>query len=159
MIRMSIEKDIAELYREVDGAGSVLPDNDYDPIDRGRLTEVRERWRSQSDVSVTTNTNSAPRPAPLGSWHRIIIPDDDVAIADINARGLMSDYVMAHLAYVVQHGLPIDDGVYHDTHGERGHVYYFSPQASAIGVDVLREYSATTCPEPENLAELRKQKF
>ena len=119
--------------------------------------------QTQPPFRVISNIEESERAgdgaSPTASWHRVIIPDDDIAVADINARGLMSEYVMAHLAYVVQHGLTHDDVVYHDTHGERGHVYYFSPQASTIGAEVLREYSATACAEPHNLTELRKKIF
>jgi hypothetical protein len=158
---MSTEKDVTHRRRSVEDAqAGTLPDNNYHPVGRTRPMEEREHFRARFNNTTTTEARdraAAPRQRLVETWHRVVIRDDEVA--DINARGLMSEYVMAHLAYVVRHGLPDDDDVYHDTHGERGHVYYFSPQASAIGADVLRLYSATACPEPENLTELRKQDF
>jgi hypothetical protein len=167
---MSVENHIAQLYREVAGTDTTaLPDNNYDLVGSARLAGTRERWQAPSGPSATkvverdhstTAADAAPRQASDESWldeswHRVIIQDNDVA--DIKARGLMSEYVMAYFAYVVQHGLPNDDGVYRDNSG--AHVYYFSPRASAIAADVLRAYSATACPAPQNLADLRKQSF
>jgi hypothetical protein len=162
---MSVENDIAQLYREVGGTETTaLPDNNYDLVVSARLAETRKRWHPPSGLSetnvverdhTTTAANAAPKQASDESWHRVIIQDNDVA--DLKARGLMSEYVMAYFAYVVQHGLPNDDGVYRD--GGGAHVYYFSPRASDIAADVLRAYSATPCPAPQNLADFRKQNF
>lgn len=156
---------MTELYRELEDAlAALLPDNDYDLTRPAQSNDERDRSRLQAPVVTTidndardSETRGTLTPAPDASWHRVTIQDNEVA--DLTARGLMAEFVMAHLAHVVQHGLPSDVGVYHDADGETGHVYYFSPQASLIGTDVLRGYSATTCPEPHNLTAFQKQKF
>jgi len=64
-------------------------------------------------------------------WYRVEIPESDVA-AD-SAAALMEKIG-----------------------AEGGHVYYFSPGASKLAPELLREFDATACAEEPDLSHFRK---
>ncbi len=82
-------------------------------------------------------------------WYRIEIPESESAIALINAfEGLY----IAELSS----GEPTDVSVHHRE--ADGHVYYFSPGASKLAPELLREWNATACatdPELNDFVEIR----
>ncbi len=79
-------------------------------------------------------------------WYRIEIPESESAIALMNAfEG----------AYIVELSSepPTDVSVHHRETAEGGHVYYFSPEASKIAPELLRQFSATACAEEPDLSD------
>lgn len=87
------------------------------------------------------------------SWHQVIIRNSDVA--DLSATALMNGFMASyHKA-----GCPDGVKVYHGRNDVGDHIYFFSPAASAAALNVLGEFSATACSEPQRLAALRKIKL
>ncbi len=84
------------------------------------------------------------------SWHRVIIADSE--LAGVSAGGLMQGFSRAFL----EAGLPNDAAVFHGRNEAMDHIYYFSPTASAIAENTLKEFSAVACPKPENLGDFKK---
>jgi len=87
--------------------------------------------------------SSAPMP-----WYRVEIPESDVA-AD-SATALMENFAIAYRG-ALSFGEPSDVSVhYHREEG--GHVYCFSPEASKLAPELLRQFNATACAEEPNLS-------
>lgn len=82
----------------------------------------------------------------FGSWHQVVIPNNDVT--EVSARGLMHGFS----AMYRQAGYPEDAEVFHPRDENLDHVYYFSPKASVIAKELLRQFNATACEMPKNLA-------
>jgi len=84
-------------------------------------------------------------------WYRIEIPESESAIALMNAfEGLY----IAELSS----GEPTDVSVHHHETEEGGHVYLFSPGASKLAPELLRQFNATACatdPELNDFVEIR----
>jgi len=82
-------------------------------------------------------------------WYRVEIPESDVA-AD-SAAALMEDFVKAYRDELSS-GEPTDVSVhYHREEG--GHVYCFSPGASKLAPELLRQFNATACAEEPDLSD------
>lgn len=79
---------------------------------------------------------------PAASWHRVTVRGSDVA--DIMAQALMHACVGELLASNC-----LDAEILHDRTDDKGHVYYFSPQASGRAPATLKMYDARPCPVPE----------
>jgi len=82
-------------------------------------------------------------------WYQVEIPESESAIALMNAfEG----------AYIVElsSAPPTDVSVYHRETTEGGHVYYFSPGASKLAAELLREWNATTCAEEPDLSDFEE---
>ncbi len=77
-------------------------------------------------------------------WYRIEIPESESAIA------LMNAFEEAYIAELSS-GEPEDVSVYHQAAG--GHVYYFSPGASKVAPELLRQFNATACAEEPDLSD------
>jgi hypothetical protein len=84
------------------------------------------------------------------SWHCVVIQNSDVA--HLSASSLMDQFAAAYRAAEVQK----DASVYHGQTTQGDHVYYFSPVASSVAKDVLREFGATPCSEELNLNGFKK---
>ena len=76
-------------------------------------------------------------------WYRVEIPESESAIA------LMNAFEGAYIAELSS-GEPTDVSVHHREEG--GHVYYFSPGASKLAPELLREWNATACAEEPDLS-------
>jgi len=76
-------------------------------------------------------------------WYRVEIPESESAIA------LMNAFEGAYIAELSSEP-PTDVFVYHREEG--GHVYYFSPGASKLAPELLREFNATACSEEPDLS-------
>ncbi len=85
-------------------------------------------------------------------WYRVEIPESDVA-AD-SATALMEKFGIAYRDELSSGPVPEDVSVYHREAG--GHVYYFSPGASKLAPELLREWNATACAEEPDLSHFRK---
>ena len=84
-------------------------------------------------------------------WYRIEIPESDVA-AD-SATALMENFAIAYRGGLSE---PADVSVHYRAEG--GHVYYFSPGASKVAPELLRQFDATACatdPDLINFEEIR----
>ena len=81
-------------------------------------------------------------------WHRVEIPESDVA-AD-SATALMENFAIAYRGGLSA-GEPEDVSVYHRAAG--GHVYYFSPGASKVAPELLRQFNATACATDPDLSD------
>jgi hypothetical protein len=82
-------------------------------------------------------------------WYRVEIPESESAIA------LMNAFEGAYIAELSS-GEPTDVSVHHREEG--GHVYYFSPGASKLAPELLREWNATACatdPDLSDFVEIR----
>ncbi len=51
---------------------------------------------------------------------------------------------------------PTDVSVHHRETAEGGHVYYFSPRASKLAPELLREWSATACATDPDLGDFEE---
>ncbi len=78
-------------------------------------------------------------------WYRVEIPESDVA-AD-SAAALMENFAIAYRG-----ALSSDDVSVHYHREEGGHVYLFSPGASKLAPELLREFDATACAEEPDLS-------
>ena len=76
-------------------------------------------------------------------WYRVEIPESESAIA------LMNAFEGAYIAELSS-GEPTDVSVHHRE--EDGHVNYFSPGASKLAPELLREWNATACAEDPDLS-------
>jgi hypothetical protein len=77
------------------------------------------------------------------SWYRVLIPASDVA--KLGAGGLMDNFEKAYRAAGVPQGVE----VYHNEI-DGAHVFFFSPQASAVAAHVLQQFGARRCTgEPD----------
>ena len=78
-------------------------------------------------------------------WYRVEIPESDVA--DDSAAALMENFAIAYRG-----ALPPTDVSVHYHREEGGHVYCFSPGASKLAPELLREWNATACAEEPDLS-------
>ncbi len=81
-------------------------------------------------------------------WYRVEIPESDVA-AD-SATALMENFAIAYRG-ALSFGEPEDISVHYRAEG--GHVYYFSPGASKVAPELLRQFNATACAEEPDLSD------
>ncbi len=78
-------------------------------------------------------------------WYRIEIPES--AVAGDSATALMENFAIADRG-----ALSSDDVSVHYYPEEGGHVYYFSPGASKLTPELLREFNATACAADPDLS-------
>ncbi len=86
-------------------------------------------------------------------WYRIEIPESDVA-AD-SATALMENFAITYRG-ALSFGEPADVAVHYRAEG--GHVYCFSPGASKLAPELLRQFDATACgtdPDLSDFVEIR----
>lgn len=85
-------------------------------------------------------------------WMIVDIPGNE--ISNISAKELILAFVNAYR----DAGLPPGVEVHHSVLSDGGHKYYFSPEASAVGADVLAEYRAVPFqgPPDPNLSQLMR---
>ena len=84
-------------------------------------------------------------------WYRTEIVENESAIA------LMNAFEAAHRDELSSEP-PTDVSVHHSETAEGGHVYYFSPGASKLVAELLREFNATACavdPDLSDFVEIR----
>jgi len=84
-------------------------------------------------------------------WYRVEIPESESAIA------LMSAFELVYRDELSS-APPTDVSVFHSETAEGGHVYYFSPGASKLVPELLRERNATACaadPDLSHFTEIR----
>ena len=79
-------------------------------------------------------------------WYRVEIPESESAIALINA------FEGAYIAELSS-GEPTDVSLYHRETEVGGHIYCFSPGASKLAPELLREWNATACAEEPDLSD------
>ncbi len=84
-------------------------------------------------------------------WHRVEIPESDVA-AD-SATALMENFAIPYRG-ALSSGEPADVSVHYRAAG--GHVYYFSPEASKLAPELLRQFNATACAEEPDLSDFEE---
>ncbi len=84
------------------------------------------------------------------SWHQVKIPENDVE--DYSGKALMKKFGKA--CGDSRSSASSDVSVHHRKAG--GHVYYFSPAASNLAPEVLREFNATVCSEEPDLSDYVK---
>ena len=84
-------------------------------------------------------------------WYRIEIPESDVA-AD-SATALMENFAIAYKG-ALSFGEPADVSVHYRAEG--GNVYYFSPGASKLAPELLRQFNATACAEEPDLSDFEE---
>ncbi|MCH8016224.1 MAG: hypothetical protein IH917_06325 [Acidobacteria bacterium] len=82
-------------------------------------------------------------------WYRVEIPESDVA-AD-SATALMENFAIAYRGALSFGPEPSDVSVHYRAEG--GHVYYFSPGASKLAPELLRQFNATACAEEPDLSD------
>ncbi len=83
-------------------------------------------------------------------WYRVEIPSSD--IPDIRATGIMNQFARAYR----DGGAPKEARVYHGKSPAEDHIYYFSPEAAILAVDLLREFGATACSGGPDLSSFRR---
>jgi hypothetical protein len=89
-----------------------------------------------------------------GEWIRVSIDTgEDIRAATVTA--LMNKFVQLFIGS----GLPSDVQVYRDLSISEAHVYYFSPRAASIAVDLLSSYKATPCPQRPDVSTMKKVRF
>ncbi len=81
-------------------------------------------------------------------WSRLEIPESDVAADSTTA--LMENFAIAYRG-----GLSSDEPADVSVHyrAESGHVYCFSPGASKLAPELLRQFDATACAEEPDLSD------
>ena len=84
-------------------------------------------------------------------WYRVEIPESDVA-AD-SAIALMEKFDLAYRDELSS--APLSD-VYVHYREAGGHIYYFSPGASKLAPELLREFDATACAEEPDLSDFEE---
>ncbi len=91
-----------------------------------------------------------PVPARLNTmpWYRVEIPESDVA-AD-SAAALMEKIAIAYRDALSSSPAPTDVSVHYRAEG--GHVSCFSPEASKLVPELLRQFNATACAEEPDLS-------
>jgi hypothetical protein len=83
-------------------------------------------------------------------WHKVVIPHVDGAFA------FGHDLIRAFVILYKAAGRPPEVAIYHDRTDAGDHLYYFSPEASTLAVDLLPAYNATVCSEPAGVDGLRR---
>ncbi len=78
-------------------------------------------------------------------WYRVEIPESESAIA------LMNAFEGAYIAELSS-GEPTDVSLYHRETEVGGHIYCFSPGASKLAPELLREWNASACAENPDLS-------
>ena len=81
-------------------------------------------------------------------WYRVEIPESDVA--SDSATALMEKFAEVYLTELFSEP-PTDVSVHH--RAEDGHIYYFSPGASKLAPELLREWNATACATEPDLSD------
>ena len=76
-------------------------------------------------------------------WTQVEIPGND--IADVEAVALIGQFEAVYR----RADLPPEVSVHHCVTDDGGHVYYFSPAASAIAGAVFARFNASDCAEPD----------
>ncbi len=79
-------------------------------------------------------------------WYRIEIPESDVAVD--SATALMENFAIAYRGGLSE---PADVSVHYRAEG--GHVYCFSPGASKVAPELLRQFNAAACAEEPDLSD------
>ncbi len=79
-------------------------------------------------------------------WYQVEIAEDSNAIA------LMNAFELAHRDECSSSPAPSDVSLYHRETEVGGHVYCFSPGASKLAPELLREWNARTCAEDPDLS-------
>ncbi len=83
-------------------------------------------------------------------WYRVEIPESDVATD--SATALMENFAIAYRGALSE---PADVSVhYHREEG--GHVYCFSPGASKLAPELLRQFNATACAADPDLSDFKE---
>ncbi len=89
-------------------------------------------------------------------WYRVEIPESDVA-AD-SATALMVKFGKTYRDALSSSPEPTDVSVHHHETAAGGHVYCFSPGASKLAPELLRQFNATICaadPDLSDFVEIR----
>ncbi len=81
-------------------------------------------------------------------WYRVEIPESDVATD--SATALMENFAIAYRGALSFGPEPSDVSVHYRAKG--GHVYCFSPGASKLAPELLRQFNATACAEEPDLS-------
>ncbi len=81
-------------------------------------------------------------------WYRVEIPESESAIA------LMNAFEGAYIAELSS--APTTDVSVHYHREEGGHVYCFSPGASKLAPELLREWNATACATDPDLSDFEE---
>ncbi len=84
-------------------------------------------------------------------WYRVEIPESDVA--SDSATALMEKFAEVYLTELFSEP-PTGISVHH--RAEDGHVYYFSPGASKLAPELLREWNATACATDPDLGDFEE---
>ena len=66
-----------------------------------------------------------------------------------SATALMENFAITYRG-ALSFGEPADVSVHHRSEG--GHIYYFSPGASKLAPELLRQFDATACAEEPDLS-------
>jgi hypothetical protein len=83
------------------------------------------------------------------SWHRVLISAD--SLERLGAGGLMDNFEKAYRAA----GAPPGVEVYRNEI-DGAHVFFFSPQASAMAAHVLEQFGARRCSGEPDLSACRR---
>ena len=86
-------------------------------------------------------------------WYQVEIPESDVA--DYSGTALIRKFVKAYND-ALSSGEPTDVSVYHREITTDNHVYLFSPGASNLAPELLRQFNATACAEEPDLSGFTK---
>ncbi len=91
----------------------------------------------------------------LGDWLQVTIQDPNSDVAASSAEGLVNGFSQARRDKML---LPDDAPVFYGITNTSDYVFYFSPAAIEVGIEVLRGYSTTSCKQPdaEDLRNLKK---
>ncbi len=87
-------------------------------------------------------------------WYRVEIPESDVA--SDSATALMLKFGAAYRDALSSSPEPTDVSVHHHETAEGGHVYYFSPGASKLAPELLRQFDATVCAADPDLGDFEE---
>ncbi len=82
-------------------------------------------------------------------WYRVEIPESDVATD--SATALMENFAIAYRG-----ALSSDDVSVHYHREAGGHVYLFSPGASKLTPELLRQFNATACATDPDLSDFEE---
>ncbi len=85
-------------------------------------------------------------------WYRVEIPESDVAAN--SAMALMEKFGKAYRGALSSEPAPSDVSVHYREAG--GHIYCFSPGASKLAPELLREFDATACAEEPDLSDFEE---
>jgi hypothetical protein len=115
----------------------------------GVMEKARRVWRRGSAYSHAYRKKEAGMP-----WHKVVIRNTEKARWSAATR--MRPFIMGYH----EHGStpPANAVVYYGLTETRDHVYYFSPEASAIAnaTKAFQTFDVTQCPEPPHLDGLQK---